>query len=145
METVQPLKECQKYAQEVQAALRGPHPKHFFKHMYGNEPACWQPSLKGQARLRAITNYFTRMRLCDPQGCLELNYKGAPEGTPLGYQPWYEYRDTKRDRLSIVFGHWAALEGTCPIKHIHALDTGCVWGGPLTVMNLETKKRYSVS
>jgi bis(5'-nucleosyl)-tetraphosphatase (symmetrical) len=139
------LKECLRYAKEVHHALQGPKATLFFEHMYGNEPACWEASLRGQERLRIITNYLTRLRFCDPQGCLELDYKGGPEGAPLGYQPWYAYRQAKRDGLSIVFGHWAALEGACPVKHIHALDTGCVWGGPLTAMNLETKQRHSVS
>lgn len=138
-------KECLHYAKEVHLAIQGPNATQFFKHMYGNEPACWDPSLKGQERLRTITNYLTRIRFCDPQGCMELDYKGRPEDAPLGYQAWYSYRQAKQDGLSIVFGHWAALEGACPVKHIHALDTGCVWGGQLTAMNLETKQRYSVS
>ena len=138
-------KDCVRYAKEVQLAIQGPKARQFFKHMYGNEPTCWDTSLKGQERLRTITNYLTRLRFCDPKGCMELDSKGNPEDAPLGYQAWYSYRQAKHDGLSIVFGHWAALEGTCPMKHIHALDTGCVWGGPLTAMNLETKQRFSVS
>jgi bis(5'-nucleosyl)-tetraphosphatase (symmetrical) len=139
------LKECALYANEVHLALQGQSATHFFKHMYGNEPSCWEDSLKGQERLRIITNYLTRLRICDPRGCLELDYKGAPSSAPIGYQPWYAYREATHDKLSIVFGHWASLEGSCPVDHIHALDTGCVWGGLLTAMNLETKQRYSVS
>ena len=137
------LSECVSYAAEVHAALRSPDPTFFFEHMYGNEPACWEPQLKGHERLRVITNYLTRMRLCDPQGFLELDYKGGAGGAPLGYQPWYAYRQHKSDSHTIIFGHWAALEGACPVEHIHALDTGCVWGGPLTAMNLETGQRFS--
>ena len=139
-------KESLRYAGEVQAALRNPKKaSSFFKHMYGNQPACWDPALKGHERLRVITNYLTRIRLCDPQGCMEFDYKGDLDNTPIGFQPWYAFRQPKRDKLAIVFGHWAALEGACPLKHIHALDTGCVWGGPLTAMNLETQQRYTVS
>ncbi|MCT7655134.1 hypothetical protein MBH78_11430 [Oceanimonas sp. NS1] len=42
-----------------------------------------------------------------------------------------------------MFGHWAALEGQCEQPGIHALDTGCVWGGSLTMLCWETGERIS--
>ncbi|MDU7557642.1 MAG: diadenosine tetraphosphatase, partial [Pseudomonas sp.] len=47
-------------------------------------------------------------------------------------------RDTK-----IIFGHWAALEGQCPEPGVFALDTGCVWGGAMTLLNVDTGQRLS--
>ena len=45
---------------------------------------------------------------------------------------------------SIVFGHWAALEGRYCGPKLHPLDTGCAWGKQLTLLNLETLERISV-
>ncbi|MNL74024.1 Bis(5'-nucleosyl)-tetraphosphatase, symmetrical [compost metagenome] len=45
--------------------------------------------------------------------------------------------------MKIIFGHWAALEGNVQEPGIFALDTGCVWGGALTLMNVDTGERLS--
>ena len=47
-------------------------------------------------------------------------------------------RDGKLD-----FGHWAALEGNCKEPGIYALDTGCVWGGAMTLLNVDNGQRLS--
>jgi bis(5'-nucleosyl)-tetraphosphatase (symmetrical) len=62
-------------AGEVQAILKGPDYKRFFKKMYGNKPARWREDLTGMKRLRVITNYFTRIRYCKKNGKLELEHK----------------------------------------------------------------------
>jgi bis(5'-nucleosyl)-tetraphosphatase (symmetrical) len=43
--------------------------------------------------------------------------------------------------VKIIFGHWAALEGRCDEPDVFALDTGCVWGGSMTLMNVDTGER----
>jgi bis(5'-nucleosyl)-tetraphosphatase (symmetrical) len=35
-----------------------------------------------------------------------------------------------------VFGHWSAL-GLVVRKDVVGLDSGCVWGGALTALNLD--------
>lgn len=128
-------------AHEVEQMIASNHAIDYFQVMYGNEPSCWQASLQGMDRLRAITNYLTRMRYLSPKGELNLNEKGNAQ--PPGFFPWFEITpDSPRD-FDIVFGHWAALKGQVPNNRIHALDTGCVWGGKLTALCLQTKIRYS--
>lgn len=126
------------YAREVETCLRGPDCTAFLAGMYGNQPLQWHESLQGIERLRLITNYFTRMRFCTAEGELELATKESAAGAPLGYSPWFSVasRKTRNDR--VLFGHWAALEGKTQVANAIALDTGCVWGGYLTALCLET-------
>ncbi|KTD49331.1 symmetrical bis(5'-nucleosyl)-tetraphosphatase [Legionella quateirensis] len=132
-------------AKELEDVLSGVNYKDFLAHMYGNKPDIWSDDLTGMDRLRVITNYFTRMRFCDDQGRLELNYKGTISKAPAHFHPWYEAPGRKEITADIVFGHWAALMGLCPNPRIHAIDTGCLWGGELTALRLQDKQRFSVS
>jgi len=131
-------------AAEVELALQGKDYKKFLKGMYGNEPIRWNDRLTGQERLRTITNYLTRVRFCDDIGSLRLDIKEGLCSAPEGFKPWYEYQNIT-PKASILFGHWAALEGKTSHERVYALDTGYVWGRELTAMRLEDKKRYSVS
>ena len=131
-------------ARELEEVLAGENFREFLEQMYGNEPNYWSDELEGMARLRAITNYFTRMRFCDKQGHLDLSYKGTLAGAPANLVPWYAVPNRKPIEEDIVFGHWAALEGYSPDPHIFAIDTGCLWGGQLTALRLQDKKRFSV-
>jgi len=130
-------------AQEVQTTLRGPTYKEFLYQMYGNEPNRWDPRLTGWSRLRLITNYLTRMRLCAADGELELSHHQGVANTPAGYHPWFTHPHRKTRDLKILFGHWAALEGESNHDHVFALDTGCVWGRKLTMMRLEDHQIFS--
>jgi bis(5'-nucleosyl)-tetraphosphatase (symmetrical) len=38
--------------------------------------------------------------------------------------------------MRILFGHWSTL-GAYDAPGIHALDTGCLWGGTLTACRLD--------
>ena len=138
------LKKAEKRAREVEAALQGDDYRRFLKTMYGNEPVGWRKGLKGMERLRVITNYFTRMRFCDSQGRLDIANKSAPSAVNLGYAPWFALLNRKTAEDRIVFGHWAALDGHSSHPNAFALDTGCVWGGCLTMMRLEDRQRFSV-
>ncbi|AMQ83477.1 symmetrical bis(5'-nucleosyl)-tetraphosphatase [Pseudomonas sp. 22105] len=138
------LRKALKYAAEVEAALRDDNllPP-FLDGMYGNEPAKWDSDLKGVTRLRVITNYFTRMRFCTAEGKLDLKSKEGLDTAPPGYKPWFQHKERKTRGLRIIFGHWAALEGIVHEPGIAALDTGCVWGGSLTLMNVDSGERLS--
>ena len=46
--------------------------------------------------------------------------------------------------MRIVFGHWSAL-GLLREPGVVALDTGCVWGGALTAVNLDDPAAPPVS
>lgn len=133
------LTQAKALAKELESALQGAQYQNFLAHMFGHHPQYWSPHLTGNDRLRVICNYFTRMRCCNAQGHLELHYKGSPLTAPQGLYPWYAVPHRTEIEADIVFGHWAALEGKCPHPKIYAVDTGCLWGGPLTALRLQDK------
>lgn len=130
------------FAAEVEAVLRCDEQLPWFlDEMYGNEPARWHPDLDGTRRLRVITNYLTRMRFCSADGTLDLKAKEAADRAPKGFSPWFTL-PRRAPEIRVIFGHWAALEGKVDVPGIHALDTGCVWGNSLTLMNVDTGEKY---
>ena len=128
---------------EVEAFIQSPDFREFFQVMYGNHPDQWKSSLKGMDRLRAIVNYFTRMRFCTQQGQLDLLSKEGLSKKPQGFSPWFEL-ERKAVDTRIFFGHWAALEGKADGENVFALDTGCVWGGELSSIRLEDEAWFRV-
>ena len=120
-------------AREVEQALRAPNYRDFLANMYGSKPERWDDALAGWDRLRVIVNAMTRMRFCKADGTMEFRASG--KDAPAGYRAWFEGRT---DEAAIVFGHWSAL-GLVMRPRLAALDTGCVWGGPLTALRLEDR------
>jgi bis(5'-nucleosyl)-tetraphosphatase (symmetrical) len=137
-------KQAEALAGEVEVVLRGDGHAEYFEALYGNRPDCWDEGLKGMDRWRIITNYFTRMRLIDKSGRLDFAYKGPVAHAPKGWSPWYDLRARKPLKETVLFGHWASLEGQTGRAGIVALDTGCVWGRSLTAMNLDDGSFVSV-
>ncbi len=127
------------YAQEVEQVLSGDllGLDDFLSQMYGSLPDVWGDSLSGAARLRTITNYLTRMRLCTAKGRLEFEFKdelSAP--MPTGFVPWFSWPTDQPRSRRVLFGHWAALEGAVDSPLVCPLDGGCVWGGALLAYRL---------
>ncbi|WP_372613675.1 symmetrical bis(5'-nucleosyl)-tetraphosphatase [Halomonas sp.] len=136
--------QAESLADEVQAILTGENPGAFLEQMYGNEPALWRDDLDGIERWRFIVNVLTRMRFIDPRGRLDFTGKEGLDTAPSGFAPWFQY--PRNDDVRLLFGHWAALQGEPPASRVtaEALDTGCVWGGGLTALDLSTGKRTRV-
>ncbi|QSA96718.1 symmetrical bis(5'-nucleosyl)-tetraphosphatase [Methylococcus sp. EFPC2] len=137
------LEDAIRYAGEVENLLSGEAYAEFFPHMYGDLPDCWSDDLRGWDRIRLITNCFTRMRFCTADGRLDLKEK-----VPLGQQspgllPWFRVPGRRSQGTNIVFGHWSAL-GFHAENGCWGLDTGCLWGGELTALRLDTLERYAV-
>jgi bis(5'-nucleosyl)-tetraphosphatase (symmetrical) len=122
-------------AQEVEKALRSKSYKTFLGNMYGNTPNQWRNSLKGYERLRVITNALTRMRFCKPNGQMEFESKEGLEKGPEGFIPWFKAPKRKTQDHVIYFGHWSTL-GLMRKENVVGLDTGCVWGGKLTAIEI---------
>jgi len=129
-------------AREVETVLRGDNYGAFFPHMYGDRPDLWSADLQGYDRLRFITNCLTRMRYCTAEGRLDLKEKGAVGQQAPELLPWFRVPGRRSAGAKIVFGHWSTLgfhiENDC-----YGLDTGCLWGGSLTALRLDTLERYA--
>ena len=130
-------------AAEVQHVLRGKHPADFFAQMYGNRPARWSPELSGMERLRLITNVFTRMRVLNADGSLDYDYKSVYADIPSGSRAWFDAPDRRHLSHTVVFGHWSAL-GLHTESGVLALDTGALWGGCLTAVDLDSRQIFQV-
>ncbi len=132
------LAEARACADELERALRGDHYQDYLLAMYGNQPDRWSPDLRGMERLRFITNCLTRLRFCASDGTLALKEKGEIGRQAAGLIPWFRVagRKTRHDR--IIFGHWSTL-GYHEEENIWAIDSGCLWGGALTALRLDTQ------
>jgi bis(5'-nucleosyl)-tetraphosphatase (symmetrical) len=111
--------------------------RRFFADIYGNRPAVWRNDLQGMDRLRCIVNYLTRMRLLDSAGAMDFAQKGALQDAPAGLRPWFDDQRIEAFEETLLFGHWASLDGETGTEKCIALDTGCVWGRELTAYALE--------
>lgn len=136
--------QAESLAREVEAALRGDDYATFLSRMYGNAPHEWDDGLTGYKRLRVIVNACTRMRICTKEGEMEFKFKGEVEHIPAGYMPWFDApRRASRD-ATVIFGHWSAL-GLMVTEKAIALDTGCLWGGPMSAIRLEDRQLFQVA
>ncbi|MBL8264590.1 MAG: symmetrical bis(5'-nucleosyl)-tetraphosphatase [Xanthomonadaceae bacterium] len=129
---------AEKHAREVEHRLRSDSRRKLLRNMYGDYPP-WSPALRGVERERAIINIFTRLRYCSPRGRIAFNEKGAPGTQAPGLYPWYEVPGRSERDLKIVCGHWSTL-GLFIGHGVHAIDTGAVWGGKLTALQLDAEE-----
>ncbi len=130
------------FANEVETVLRSRDKGLFLQAMYGNAPDCWDFNLQGPDRWRLITNYLTRMRFCSQQGKLELVTKESADTAPEGFSPWFQFPHQLKPNETVLFGHWAALEGKTHHSQFIALDTGCVWGRQLSMLRLDDQQWF---
>jgi bis(5'-nucleosyl)-tetraphosphatase (symmetrical) len=122
-------------AGEVARSLRH-DPRALLESMYGDKPDQWDEALSGTERLRFIINVLTRVRVCTARGRIDLKQKGTPAEAQPPWQPWFAVRGRASAATRIIFGHWSAL-GFYQSEGLLGLDTGCVWGGTLTAVNLD--------
>jgi bis(5'-nucleosyl)-tetraphosphatase (symmetrical) len=94
-----------------------------------------------EAKLASLTtdetHYAVNVRYCDASGVQPAD-DWPPPGPP--FRPWDDfYTGHKR----VVFGHWAR-RGLVVRQQCIGLDTGCVYGGPLTAWIAEEDRIVQV-
>ena len=75
---------------------------------------------------------------------MEFKFKGEVENIPAGYLPWFDIPKRASRDATVIFGHWSAL-GLKLTPNVIALDTGCLWGGPMSAIRLEDRKLFQVA
>lgn len=131
------LATAQKAASDLHAVLSSDSYPLFLDAMYGDMPNNWSENLSGLARLRFSCNALTRMRYCFPAGQLDMICKESLQDATPPLKPWFSLPRQVDEDYTLVFGHWAALEGKGTPDKVIALDTGCCWGGKLTMLRWE--------
>lgn len=137
-------------ARDVEKKLAADDYLDFLLNMYGNKPALWSEDIKGIGKLRFAINCFTRMRYVhtDCTSKLDFSCNGPPAAAPAELIPWHLARKPRLKGGSLLFGHWASLEGNAgsAAKHgVVALDKGCVWGGSLMALDIQSGETTEVS
>lgn len=138
------LKKALKYAREVEAILRNEQFETFLANMYGNLPDRWSDDLTGWDRIRFMVNSFSRIRFCSNRGRLDLKMKGGLITESADYHPWFRIEGRKSAAEPIIFGHWSTL-GLHLENNAVSIDTGCLWGGTLTAMRIDTTPAQFIS
>ncbi len=139
------LADARRAARAAEAVLRGHDHAAFLNQMYGDEPRAWSQARTADEQLRYTINAFTRMRYCKPDGALEFRAKGRPGTQPAPLLPWFALPTRQPIDADILFGHWSTLgQVHWPQHRIWGLDTGAVWGGQLTALNLETRELTAI-
>jgi bis(5'-nucleosyl)-tetraphosphatase (symmetrical) len=66
---------------------------------------------------------------------MDFHTTESAANAPAGYMPWFSVPTRATANTPVVFGHWSTL-GLRNEPNLIALDTGCVWGGQLTLCRL---------
>ncbi len=131
------------FSREVEAMLASDAAHEFLGVLYGDEPHQWSNTLSGYDRLRVIVNTCTRLRFCSADDRMEFAEKRGPAHVPAGYLPWFAHPTRRSANATVVCGHWSTLE-LMLAPNVLMLDSGCLWGGPLTGVRLEDRRLYQV-
>jgi len=124
-------------ANEVENVLRSNNYVERLPKLFGNKPTKWSKKLGKRRRQRLVLNTFTRMRYCTKKAEVDFSQTCPPAKAPKSLVPWYAAPKRIPIEDTLVFGHWSshpanAIDGVIP------LDRGCVWGGSLAALALET-------
>ena len=81
--------------------------------------------------------YATEVRYCTADGTRPAQDEPPPDPP---FVPWYQFY---RGERTVVFGHWAR-RGLVVAPRVRGLDSGCVYGGPLTAWIAEEDRLVHV-
>lgn len=133
------VEQALEYSDEISTLLKSDKYEKLLKNMYGNTPDKYKVGRKNKHNRRRFTiNAFTRMRYCAKNGRLDFEDKGPPAKTKGKLKPWF-LLPHRRENKNVIFGHWSSL-GLFRGDQVIAIDTGCVWGGKLTLYDIDNNR-----
>ncbi|MDX8406090.1 MAG: symmetrical bis(5'-nucleosyl)-tetraphosphatase [Mariprofundus sp.] len=138
------LKKAGKRARAVETQLQGDNWQSFCLQLHHVKfPAC-EPVKGSRTRDLFTTAVFTRVRYCTQDGVCNWNVRSGAS-TNKKDRGWFMHdKIAWRDDCSVVYGHWAANGLVANQPHVLGLDTGCVWGGALTLARLDEGGKFCI-
>jgi bis(5'-nucleosyl)-tetraphosphatase (symmetrical) len=137
------IQELCDWASHAEAILRAPDWQARIGELFGNEPDHPKAVHDSASRARFAVNACVRMRFVGLDGRLDFTTKETGDQAPEGFTAWFDHPQHQAHRHVIVCGHWSTL-GLRLRPDLIALDTGCVWGGKLTAVCLQTREVVQV-
>ena len=135
------LEEAKRRSAEVEAELRSDGWSQFCQHLHHKKFPHKQPlnsSLDDEFAGKLFTTaVLTRTRYCTQGGVFNW---GIRAGSPsmAKEKPWFSHQELAwRDQCRVVYGHWADKGLVADQEHVLGLDSGCVWGGSMTLARLD--------
>ena len=140
--------QAERLARRAQAALRGGQWIDLVSRVYGDSSR-FLTADDGDGTtptfLAAVLRILTTIRICRrSDGALPADFTGSLEDVPPGYDTWFRQRAPELDDGTVIFGHWAAL-GLHRAERALGLDSGCVWGGALSAVDLASGELTQVA
>lgn len=134
------LKKSKKRALKVEKELQGAGWKKFCKKLHHADFPKIEPRKGRLNKLIFTVAVLTRSRYCTANGKFNWGVRSGVSGS-RSEKPWFAHKKLKwRKKSRVVYGHWAANGLVADQPHVLGLDTGCVWGGELTIARLDVEK-----
>ncbi|XBC44494.1 MAG: symmetrical bis(5'-nucleosyl)-tetraphosphatase [Buchnera aphidicola (Schlechtendalia peitan)] len=129
---------AESYSKKIQSILCNSNNDVSFKDIFNNSIVEYtNDESKELESLTFSLNVFTKMRYCYCDGTLNIYCKQSPSIDTYPMIPWFSIRNNNLNGYFLFFGHWASLKNDLTPKNIIALDTGCCWGGTLSMFRFE--------
>ncbi len=147
---------AQRRARRVEKALRGRNWRKFCLRLESRDwPAREPHGPKG--KLDFAVAVLTRARWCAADGRMDWKARASgPEDASRAWFPWFAHpqarwrrslqkKKARKKALRVLFGHWAARGLVLDQPDVLGLDSGCVWGGKMTVARLKKGGDFSIA
>ena len=139
------LKKARKRARRIEEKLRGANWQDFCRLLRKSRTPRTEPVEKGMVRDMFSAAVLTRTRYCTQNGKFNWRISSGGPSSKLE-KPWFAHASLAwRKDYRIVYGHWAAKGIVDDQPHVLGLDSGCVWGGRLTIAKLGKRKTKLIS